>query len=135
MGGVARAVILGISKNFRRGFTSVELFDIMKNVVARALSPLLERGIFMGSYYEMAVTGRHRFLTSKLFNNFSNLLPKSYVNKGDLDVVQPDLVIFHKQPYIENYNETKTAGFPDLVVEVWSEGNSKQERDEKFNLY
>ncbi|MCL1987763.1 MAG: Uma2 family endonuclease [Firmicutes bacterium] len=124
----------------------------------------------MSYYPEMAVTGRHRFLTSKFFNKLFSLLPKSYVSKEDLDLVyygklneynatlvdistienvqkflsesiyqlrtvQPDLTVFQKQPYIENFNQTKTAGRPDLVVEIWSDGNSKEQRAEKFSLY
>ncbi|MCL2016825.1 MAG: Uma2 family endonuclease [Defluviitaleaceae bacterium] len=124
----------------------------------------------MSYYPEMAVTGRHRFLATKFFVKFYNLLPKSYVSKGDLDLVyygnlreytaklvdisaikdvqtfltediyqlrsvQPDLTVFHKQPYIENFNQTKTAGRPDLVVEIWSDGNSETVRAEKFSLY
>ncbi|MCL2158271.1 MAG: Uma2 family endonuclease [Oscillospiraceae bacterium] len=53
----------------------------------------------------------------------------------DLYFVQPDLMVFKANPYVENLRKTKTAGQPDLIIEVWSEGNSKQERDFKKYLY
>ena len=53
----------------------------------------------------------------------------------DLYYVQPDLMVFKSNPYIENNRKTKTAGQPDLIVEVWSEGNLKNERDFKRYLY
>ena len=53
----------------------------------------------------------------------------------DLYYVQPDMMVFKSNPYIENNRKTKTAGQPDLIIEVWSEGNSKQERDFKKYLY
>jgi len=53
----------------------------------------------------------------------------------DLYYVQPDIMIFKANPYIENKRQTKTAGQPDLIVEVWSDGNPKNERDFKKYLY
>ena len=53
----------------------------------------------------------------------------------DLYYVQPDIMIFKSNPYVENTRQTKTAGQPDLIVEVWSEGNLKSERDFKKYLY
>lgn len=53
----------------------------------------------------------------------------------DLYYVQPDLLVFKSNPYIENKRQTKTAGQPDLIVEVWSDGNSKSDRDFKKYLY
>lgn len=53
----------------------------------------------------------------------------------DLYYVQPDLMVFKSNPYLENKRQTKTAGQPDLIVEVWSDGNSKSDRDFKKYLY
>jgi len=53
----------------------------------------------------------------------------------DLDYVQPDFFIFHKNLYITNKRETRIAGRPDLIVEVWSESNRRDERNFKFDLY
>ena len=53
----------------------------------------------------------------------------------DLYFVQPDLMVFASQPYIENKRQTKTAGQPDLIIEVWSDGNTKIDKDFKKYLY
>jgi hypothetical protein len=54
---------------------------------------------------------------------------------NDLDYVQPDFVLFKNNPYLSNDRETRTAGCPDLIAEVWSDGNTKQERAFKLDLY
>ena len=43
--------------------------------------------------------------------------------------------MFKNNPYLENRRETRTAGFPDLIIEVWSDGNSAFERARKHSLY
>ena len=53
----------------------------------------------------------------------------------DLYYVQPDFMLFKKNPYIENKRQTRIAGQPDLIIEVWSEGNTKNERAFLQNLY
>ena len=52
-----------------------------------------------------------------------------------LEYVQPDFVLFKNNPFVANEFETVTAGCPDLVIEIWSEGNSDAEKNFKFNLY
>ena len=54
---------------------------------------------------------------------------------NEMDYVQPDFLVFKDNPYLYNENETKIVGCPDLIVEVWSRGNSKAERDFKLDLY
>ena len=54
---------------------------------------------------------------------------------NELDYIQPDFMLFKNNPYWENRRQTRTAGFPDLIVEVWSPANSKDERAIKFGLY
>jgi len=49
--------------------------------------------------------------------------------------VEPDILLFHKNPYIQNDVGTYFAGFPDLLVEVWSNSNGAEERKSKLNLY
>jgi Uma2 family endonuclease len=34
-----------------------------------------------------------------------------------------------------NERETKTAGYPDIIIEVWSKSNDDSERDFKLDLY
>ena len=53
----------------------------------------------------------------------------------ELDYVQPDFMLFKDNPYLKNSKGLRTAGRPDLIVEVWSESNSRAERELKLNLY
>lgn len=53
----------------------------------------------------------------------------------DLYYVQPDFFFFKKNPYLHNKRETKIAGYPDLIVEVWSEDNTAFDRKIKLGLY
>ena len=52
-----------------------------------------------------------------------------------LECVQPDFMLFKNNPSVVNIYETLTAGCPDLLIEIWSKGNSKSERDFKKALY
>ena len=58
---------------------------------------------------------------------------KTTINR--LDYVMPDFVLFKNNPYLNNEYETRTAGCPDLIIEVWSDGNDKDERESKRDLY
>jgi Uma2 family endonuclease len=53
----------------------------------------------------------------------------------DLEYVQPDFVLFKENPFLQNKKQTRTAGCPDLVVEVWSKHNTKNDRAFLQNLY
>ena len=53
----------------------------------------------------------------------------------DLYYVQPDFMLFKYNPYVENKRQTRTAGRPDLIVEIWSDGNSQNDRAFLQNLY
>ena len=53
----------------------------------------------------------------------------------ELDFVQPDFFVFKKNKYLCNERETRIAGYPDLIVEVWSESNTQAEKDFKLALY
>ena len=54
---------------------------------------------------------------------------------NDLYCVQPDFMMFDKNKFIENKRQTRTAGFPDLTIEVWSDGNDIKEQAFKKILY
>ena len=54
---------------------------------------------------------------------------------NDLSYVQPDIMIFKNNPCIKTKSGAKAAGFPDLLVEVWSYGNDSQHIHEKKTLY
>ena len=51
------------------------------------------------------------------------------------NVVYPDLMLLDASTCFLNYNETRVAGKPSLVVEVWSDSNSPQHRILKQTLY
>ena len=46
----------------------------------------------------------------------------------ELDYVQPDFVVFKDNKYITDSRDIRTAGQPDLIVEVWSKNNTKSDR-------
>jgi hypothetical protein len=54
---------------------------------------------------------------------------------NELDYVMPDFILFKNNKYLHNDRETKIAGCPDLIVEVWSKANLKDEREFKLALY
>ena len=54
---------------------------------------------------------------------------------NDLDYVQPDFMLFDNNKFLLNKRETKIAGFPDLIIEIWSKGNTAFERKQKKLLY
>ena len=53
----------------------------------------------------------------------------------ELDYVQPDFVLFKDNKHITDSRDLRTAGQPDLIVEVWSGGNTKNDRDFLRELY
>jgi Uma2 family endonuclease len=56
-------------------------------------------------------------------------------NITELEHIEPDLVMFKDNPYLENKKQTRTAGQPDLIIEVWSESNTDNDRAFLQNLY
>jgi Uma2 family endonuclease len=55
---------------------------------------------------------------------------------NDLEFIVPDYMYFKKgNDYLLNKKETKLAGYPNLVVEVWSESNTSLDRQFKKYLY
>jgi len=52
-----------------------------------------------------------------------------------LNYIQPDFMLFQHNEYLWNDKTTRLAGCPDLVVEVWSEGETRLEKDVKFQIY
>jgi Uma2 family endonuclease len=81
--------------------------------------------------------------TKKNSNGFDLVDATKIVDKSDfteniileLEYVQPDFVLFKNNLFIENKRQTRTAGQPDLIVEVWSESNLKNDRAFLQNLY
>ena len=54
---------------------------------------------------------------------------------NELNYIRPDFILFKNNLYLENERQTRTAGQPDLIVEVWSESNSKNDKAFLQNLY
>ncbi|MCL2095627.1 MAG: Uma2 family endonuclease [Oscillospiraceae bacterium] len=63
--------------------------------------------------------------------------PDNFVSEviSDLYYVQPDFFVFKNNPYLCNKKGTRTAGYPDLIVEVWSGDNTTYDRKVKLDLY
>ena len=53
----------------------------------------------------------------------------------ELDFVQPDFMLFKQNKFVQNRNTLRTAGVPDLVIEVWSKRNTQLEKDLKERIY
>ena len=56
-------------------------------------------------------------------------------NITELENVNPDFMLFKDNPYLKNKKRTRTAGQPDLIVEIWSESNDDNHRAFLKNLY
>ena len=54
---------------------------------------------------------------------------------GKLKYTYPDFMIFKSNPVIINDNQTRYAGIPDLIIEVWFSKNTEEEKEHKRNLY
>ena len=54
---------------------------------------------------------------------------------NDLNYVEPDFMMFKNNKYICNKKRNRFAGYPDLIIEIWSEGNYETERNSKLELY
>ena len=52
-----------------------------------------------------------------------------------LYVVQPDIMLFHFNPFYTNKIETRFVGRTDLLIEVWSDSNSDRDKLFKKRLY
>ena len=53
----------------------------------------------------------------------------------ELDYIQPDFVLFKDNKYVTDDRELRTAGKPDLIVEVWSGSNTKRDKMFLQNIY
>ena len=54
---------------------------------------------------------------------------------NELYTVQPDFVLFKQNGYLENKRRTRMAGQPDLIIEIWSDGNTDEDKAFKKFLY
>ena len=105
-----------------------ELFSYIKKKEVNALSeqcPL----VYWGT---KKISDGFRLVDVKDIDNIEHFTEATIY---ELDYVQPDFMLFKNNPYIENKRQTRTAGQPDLIVEVWSESNLKNDRAFLQNLY
>ena len=79
--------------------------------------------------------GKNDFKKLVDIGDIENIDVFTKITINELDYIQPDFILFKKNKYLCNERETKIAGCPDLIIEVWSEGNYKAEREFKMNLY
>jgi len=97
----------------------------------------IEKGGGIESYGEGAALvhygHRHRSPYSLRLVNISELCNPDVID--DLYHIEPDFMLFYKNEFLWNKRETKIAGYPDLVVEIWSSSNTQIDREEKFLIY
>ena len=80
------------------------------------------------------ITEKHSLSLVDIDNpEHKNIYKESVIN--ELSYVQPDLMLFQHNKYIENKWHTKTAGCPDLIIEIWSDGNTDEDKEFKKFLY
>jgi hypothetical protein len=53
----------------------------------------------------------------------------------ELDSVQPDIMFFMNNKFVHDSRGVRIAGCPDLIVEIWSTGNTIAHCELKRNLY
>ena len=54
---------------------------------------------------------------------------------NDLNYVEPDFMMFKNNQFVCNKKRNRFAGYPDLIIEIWSENNYETERNSKVELY
>ena len=104
------------------------IFDLIRKKEVRALQE--ECSLVYKGYKRKP---EPRFLID--VNNIENITEFIDEIIDDLEYIQPDFLLFQKNPYLTNKRDTRTAGCPDLIVEIWSKNNDMDERTFKFDLY
>ncbi|MCL1999580.1 MAG: Uma2 family endonuclease [Turicibacter sp.] len=103
-------------------------------VLTRAINRELDRANDSGLMYN---TKEDEGLLYKIELNAA-LIAHDEFSSEDLDEfseVIPDIMLFHQNSYALSKVKESVAGFPDLVIEVWSNSNSDMERNFKRVLY
>lgn len=60
---------------------------------------------------------------------------KLQIRMNQLNYKEPDVMVFHHQVFLNNRKNTRKAGCPDLIIEIWSDDNDEIHRKEKFEIY
>ena len=71
----------------------------------------------------------------EICRNLVNIQDFNVTCINDLEYVQPDFMLFKDNRFIQNERKTRIAGYPDLVVEIWSDNNAANDRAFKKTLY
>ena len=106
------------------------MLDIGPLFKKKELFPLQENCALV--FYGRKMSGEETLIDPDYLENKDEFISYSI---HEHDFVQPDFLLFHRNRYIQDVHKLKTAGIPDLVVEVWSKYNKSEERDMKFRLY
>ena len=64
----------------------------------------------------------------ELFSEFTETM-------NELEYIQPDFMLFQKNPYLYNRRQTKVAGQPDLIAEIWSSSDTPDKKEFKQLIY
>ncbi|MCL1997512.1 MAG: Uma2 family endonuclease [Turicibacter sp.] len=87
--------------------------------------------------YALAYEGNHLqpnyAIAPKLYNVNHETIAAEILQESRY--IQPDFMLFHRNKFQSSDATYKIAGCPDLIVEVWSNSNTKQERELLSNLY
>ncbi|MCL1997421.1 MAG: Uma2 family endonuclease [Turicibacter sp.] len=119
------------------GWTSDRHTDLNNLLGLEILTQVRMRVLQKKSFYSQGTTrlvysGAKFSDLAELFN--ANDFPTSQ-SLHDFYSVEPDILLFHHNKFKINSNGTLIAGYPDLVVEIWSEHNTEQEKRFKKMLY
>ncbi|MCL1987037.1 MAG: Uma2 family endonuclease [Firmicutes bacterium] len=74
-----------------------------------------------------------RFPPFELYNVNAEPIPLDTLREADY--VQPDYMLFQHNKVQQDESTYKMAGCPDLIIEVWSKGNTKEDRAVLSKLY
>ena len=114
-------------------------YAMAREFLVRYEKELLEKKVrFMGENSALVYYGVYKeSLPSELVNikEVTDVEEFTRYTINDLEYVQPDITIFTTNSYLLNEQRTKTAGYPNLVVEIWSRSNHPRLRNMKIELY
>jgi len=105
-----------------------EIFDLLKKKEVYSLQ--VENALV-----HWGRKNRNDLITLVNVNDIEDVEDFLNITINELDYVQPDFSLFNKNKYLHNKRETRVAGYPDLIVEVWSRDNTKFDREQKIDLY
>ncbi|MCL1997983.1 MAG: Uma2 family endonuclease [Turicibacter sp.] len=120
----------------RMGYTTGR-HSQLGGILLSELWNLLRKGILGNKTFISQGTTRLCY-EGERFTPFVNLINVSETPSVDFlkyDSVEPDLFLFHRQPYVRDGTGRHFAGNPDLIIEIWSESNREEERSWKKLLY